>query len=251
MTMFKNVLCWCVRVIESEKFSGLFKRKNETQLTYDLKMAAWKWLYHEAGCRIIGLEVKLEGPFGRIVDLAAVGPQNIFYIVEVKSSRSDFSKDDHTPEDLSALHGQERAFTGRTYLARETLCQAMGYAKEASPDSWRDVPAFKQALADYRRLTSKEEVFRNTLAAYSTKFHDPTFMAIADFHYLMTPKGLVHKSMLPPKWGLLDETSSISVPAELKVVRKNTGIVSNYLRAIARSNTASMMRSQGMTYTRW
>ena len=51
---------------------GPFKRGNETGLTYDLKMAAWEWLYREAGCRVIGLEVKLEGPGGRIVDLAAV-----------------------------------------------------------------------------------------------------------------------------------------------------------------------------------
>ena len=52
--------------------SGPFKRGNETGLTYDLERAAWEWLYHEAGCRFIGLEVKLEGPGGRIVDLAVV-----------------------------------------------------------------------------------------------------------------------------------------------------------------------------------
>ena len=88
--------------------SGPFKRGNETGLTSDLKMAAWEWLYHEAGCRVIGLEVKLEGPGGRIVDLAAVGPQNTFYIVEVKSSRSDFSRDDHTAGDFTELRGRER-----------------------------------------------------------------------------------------------------------------------------------------------
>ena len=93
---------------------GPFKRGNETALTYDLKMAAWEWLYHEADCRVIGLEVKLEGPGGRIVDLAAVGPQNTFYVVEVKSSRSDFVRDDHTAYDFSELQGRESAVTGRT-----------------------------------------------------------------------------------------------------------------------------------------
>ena len=68
-------------MVELAEASGIFKRRNETRLTYDLKMAAWEWLYREAGCRVIGLEVKLEGPGGRIVDLAAVGPQNTFYIV--------------------------------------------------------------------------------------------------------------------------------------------------------------------------
>ena len=169
--------------------SGPFKRGNETDLTYDLNMAAWEWLYHEAGCRIIGLEVKLEGPGGRIADLAAVGPQNTFYIVEVKSSRSDFSRDDHTGGDFAELQGQEGVVASRTELAKETLRQAMGYAKETNPEAWREVPAFKQALADYRRVAGKQDAYRNRMASYSTKFHDPKFMGIADFHYLIAPKG--------------------------------------------------------------
>ena len=229
---------------------GPFKRLNETSLTYDLKMAAWEWLYHQAGCRVIGLEVKLEGPGGRIVDLAAVGPQNTFYIVEVKSSRSDFSRDDHTAGDLTDLQRREGTVTGRTGLAKETLRQAMDYAKATSLEGWREVPAFKQALADYRRVSGKEESYRNLVAAFSTKFHDPRFMGIADFHYLIAPKGVVTRGSLPPQWGLLDETSVVSLPALRKEVRKNTGIVSNYLRAIARSNTTSMMRSQGISFAR-
>lgn len=235
---------------ELETVSDSFKLKNESQLTYDLKMAAWEWLYREAGCRVIGLEVKLEGPFGRIVDLAAVGPRNLFYIIEVKSSRSDFSKDDHTTVDLSILREQGRAFTERIDLAKETLRQAMDYAKNTDPGSWREVFAFKQAVADYRRLTGKEQAFRNSLTTYSTKFHDPAFMRMADFHYLVAPKGVVNRNMLPPQWGLIDEVCTVSVPADLKPVRKNPGIVSNYLRAIARSNTAFMMRSQGMGRSR-
>jgi len=230
--------------------SGPFKHGNQTGLTYDLKMAAWEWLYHEAGCRVIGLEVKLEGPGGRIVDLAAVGPQNTFYIVEVKSSRSDFSRDDHTFGDFSDLQSRGRTVAGRTELAKETLRQAVDYSKETDPDGWRDVPAFKQALTDYRRVAGKEEAYRNRLITFSTKFHDPKFMGIADFHYLIAPKGVVTRSSLPPQWGLLDESPAVSFPALRKEVRKNTGIVSNFLRAIARSNTTSMMRSQGMPLSR-
>ena len=228
--------------------SGPFKRGNESGLTYNLKMAAWEWLYHEAGCRVIGLEVKLEGPGGRIVDLAAVGPQNSFYIVEVKSSRSDFSRDDHTSGDFSELQRQEGTVAGRTEFAKDTLRQAVSYAKETDPEAWREVSAFKQALADYRRAAAKEEAYRNRIATFSTKFHDPKFMGIADFHYLIAPKGVVSRSGLPPRWGLLDETPAVSLPAPIKEVRKNTGIVSNFLRAIARSNTTSMMRSQGMAF---
>ena len=230
--------------------SGPFKRGNETGLTYDLKMAAWEWLYREAGCRVIGLEVKLEGPGGRIVDLAAVGPQNTFYIIEVKSSRSDFSRDDHTGDDLTELQDRERNVMGRTDLAKETLRQALGFAKDTRPDFWRAVPAFKQALSDYQRVSGKEEAYRNRVATFSTKFHDSRFMGIADFHYLIAPKGVVTRSSLPFRWGLIDEASELSLPAPRKDVRKNTGIVSNFLRAIARSNTTSMMRSQGMSFTR-
>ena len=110
--------------------------------------------------------------------------------------------------------------------------------------------AFKQALADYRRVAGNEAALRNSIAVYSTKFHDPKFMGIADFHYLIAPKGVVNRTILPPKWGLLDETSAVSFPAAPKEVRKNTGIISNFLRAIARSNTTSMMRSQGMVFTK-
>ena len=237
-------------MVELAEASGIFKRRNETRLTYDLKMAAWEWLYREAGCRVIGLEVKLEGPGGRIVDLAAVGPQNTFYIVEVKSSRSDFSRDDHTAGDLSEIEGRERTVANRTNLAKETLCQAVYYAKKISPGAWREVAAFKQAIADYRRVAAKEEVFRNRVATYSTKFHDPKFMGIGDFHYLIAPKGVGNGTSIPPLWGLLNETSRVSFPAAKKKIRKNSGIVSNFLRAIARSNTTSMMRSQGIAFTR-
>ena len=58
------------------------------------------------------------------------------------------------------------------------------------------------------------------------------------------------RSSLPPQWGLLDETPAVSLPAPRKEVRKNAGIVSNFLRAIARSNTTSMMRSQGMSFSK-
>ena len=227
-----------------------FKLGSETSLTYDLKMASWAWLYREAGCRVIGLEVKLEGPEGRIVDLAGVGPRNTFYIIEVKSSKSDFSRDNHTMVDHSDLRGLEDRVSGRTNLAKETLRQAMDYAKQISPESWRYVPAFKQALLDYRRVSGKEESYWTRTATYSTKFHDPKFMGIADFHYLTAPKGVISRSSLPPQWGLLDENSEVLMPAPKKDIRKNTGIVSNFLRAIARSNTMSMMRSQGLSFPR-
>ena len=78
---------------------------------------------------------------------------------------------------------------------------------------------------------------------FDTKFHDPKFMGIADFHYLIAPKDVVTRSGVPPQWGLLDETPAVSLHTPRKEVRKNTGIVSNFLRAIARSGTRFAIRT--------
>jgi len=226
-----------------------FKRENESQETYRLKWAAWEWLYNVAQCRNIGVEVRLEGPGGRVVDLAALGPGNTVYVVEVKSSRSDFARDDHTREDLAALKAQKRAYAARTRLARDTLVQAAAYARSERPGSWRDVSAYRQALRGYRRMVRKEQAYNDRLAAYSIKFHDDRFMGIADYHYIIAPANVVNRRSLPPRWGLLDNTPREVVEAPKKPVRKNTGIVSNVLRAISRSNTTSIMRAQGVLFT--
>ena len=225
-----------------------FKRDNETDLTYRLKWAAWEWLYTVAQCRCIGMEVRLEGPGGRVVDLVGVGPGNTIYVVEVKSTRSDFSRDNHTADDLVALTAQGRVVAGRTELARRTLVQATVHAQKVRPGSWREVLAYRQALADYRRVVGKEQAYRTRLAAYSIKFHDGRFLKIADYHYIIAPRQAVTRRRLPPQWGLLDETPQVVAPAPWKSVRKSTGIVSNVLRAIARSNTTSMMRAQGVMF---
>lgn len=228
---------------------GPLKRANETDLTYSLKWAAWEWLYREAQCRCVGMEVRLEGPGGRVVDLAGVGPENTIYIVEVKSSPSDFSRDDHTDDDLARLQSKESSLVQRLQLAERTLDQTKVYAKRTQPDRWEDVFAYRLALADCARLQRERHRYRNRLAGYSTKFHDQRFLNIADFHYIMAPGGMVPRRKLPPQWGLLDETPSVRVPAPQKEVRKNTGIVSNVLRAIARSNTTSLMHTHGVRFT--
>ena len=50
-----------------------FKNGDETKLSYALKWAAWKWLWEVAECRVLGFEVRLEGPFGRIADVVWAG----------------------------------------------------------------------------------------------------------------------------------------------------------------------------------
>lgn len=52
--------------VDRELMNASIKRRNETELTYRLKWSAWRWLYEQAGCRVVGFEVRLEGPSGRI-----------------------------------------------------------------------------------------------------------------------------------------------------------------------------------------
>jgi hypothetical protein len=226
-----------------------FQRRNETRQTYRLKWAAWEWLYNTAQCRCIGMEVRLEGPGGRVVDLVGVGPENTIYIVEVKTSLSDFSRDDHPPERLVALQAQARALANRINLAQETLSQAIAYARKVQPETWEEARAYRQALADCQRLEREKGAYQTRLATYSIKFHDDRFLAIANYHYIMAPRGMIPRRRMPPQWGMLDETPSVVIPAPPKDIRKTTGIVSNILRAIARSNTTAMMHSQGVFFT--
>jgi len=133
-------------------------------------------------------------------------------------------------------------------LAERTLNQAESYAKVNQPESWQEVFPYRQALADLQRLTKKRQSNLDCLATYSVKFHDPKFLAIADYNYLIAPPGVIPRKRVPAQWGLLTETPDIVVPAPKQEIRKTPGIISNVLRAIARSNTTSMMRAQGVRF---
>ena len=217
-------------------------------MTYRLKWAAWEWLYTAAQCRCIGMEVRLEGPAGRVVDLVGVGPGNTIYLVEVKASRSDFARDDHTLQEMADLKCQEASWSKRIQLAQRTLSQVESYARRTQPKSWEEAFPYRQAQSDLERLTQQRQSYFDRLATYSIKFHDPKFLAIADFHYLISPPGVIPKKRVPPQWGLLDETPEVAVTAPKQEIRKNSGIISNVLRSIARSNTTAMMRAQGVLF---
>ena len=227
---------------------GSFKRGNETDLTYALKWAAWEWLYNCSGCRSIGFEVKLEGPSGRVIDVVGVGPENIIYVIEVKGSKADLFRDDHGPDDQAKLASRRPVVEQRRELVEEIFHRATGFAQQEDSENWEGTEIYRQAKTDYERVTHQETTYNQKLERYSIKFRDPKFLALADYHYIMTPRGLIRRHQAPPRWGLLDDTPDVVVPAPHKEIRKNTGIISNVLRAIARSNTASMMRQHGATF---
>ena len=210
-----------------------FRRANESEETYRLKWAAWEWLFSVAGCRAIGLEVSLEGPGGRIVDVAGVGPDRTLYVVEVKVSRADFRRDDHDAEDEARLYDREPALHRMAEVARAVA--------EHLPD---DHQATMDAALAERRIARHSA----RIDTFSTKFHDPAYVRIADFNYLMAPKRLVRRTEVPPLWGLLDPTPQTVIDAPRTRAQRSASVLSDVLRAIARANTRDMMRAQGV---RW
>ena len=72
-------------------------------------------------------------------------------------------------------------------------------------------------------MTKAEKTYKTRLATYSIKFHDDRFLGIADFHYIIAPRHTISRRLLPPGWGLLDDTLKVVVAAPKKSIRKNTG----------------------------
>ena len=176
---------------------AIFRLGSESAQTYRLKWAAWQWLYQAAGCRCLGFEVRLQGPWGAVIDVVGVGPGNLIYAVEVKSSRGDFARDNHTAADVARLRRQFDSLARRMELASAPAYQDAGAA----------------GSSDLERLRREWERLRARLATISTKFHDPRFLAIADYHYIMAPAGVVRAERLPPAWGLLAPASDTAAPA--------------------------------------
>ena len=220
------------------------KSRTESDLTYRLKWVGWRWLYTVAGCRSIGMEVKLEGPYGRVVDLVGIGKNNLVYIIEVKSSRADLRRDDNSGVDRKQVMARLSALQDAANLTATVLQDARQHAVAATDDGsdWRENPAYKSALRDDEAMTERVASTERNLARLSTKFHDPRFLACADFHYILCPKGLISHAEVPPYWGLIDDDMEVVVPAVQKQIRRNTLHV---LRAISKANTRDLMKACG------
>lgn len=219
----------------------LLRAKNETVATTELKWAAWRWLWEVAGCRSIGFEVKLEGPFGRIADLVGVGKQNVVYLIEVKSSRADLRRDDHSATDRARVKAEHAALADAAELAVAILDDARKEAlAEVGPDEdWRATRGYQAARRELDAAREKLEMRTRSLKTFSTKFHDPRFLACADYHCIMAPAGLISINELPPYWGLLDADGNTVVEPTLKQIRRNT---THVLRAISKANTRDIRK---------
>ena len=105
-----------------------FRNRNETELTYALKWAAWKWLWEVARCRVVGFEVRLEGPFGRIADVVGLGPENRVFLIEVKSTRTDLRRDDNNERTREKLVAKSKSLDRAVELTENVLSEAIDKA---------------------------------------------------------------------------------------------------------------------------
>ena len=217
--------------------AGTIKRRNESDVTYALKWAAWRWLRDQAGCKAIAFEVRLEGPRGRVADVVGVGPRNRVYVVEVKASRSDAARDDNTKRAAAKLAGQRS-------IIDESVELSAGILEAAAKNTSRTEENTELTLVrrEYDEAVKKRDAYVKRVSTMSVKFHDEAYLRAAHCHYLMAPCGLMRPSELPLYWGLLDGSPAIVVEAPVKQIREATQHV---LRAVARANTRDLMTACG------
>ena len=229
-----------------------FRNRNETELTYAMKWAAWKWLWEVAGCRLIGFEVRLEGPFGRIADLVGLGPENRVFLIEVKSSRSDLRRDDNNDRSREKLVAKSKSLDAAVELTKSVLSAASrGEQNESAggvggSGSLRS-RAVSTAEVDVRTVARKSESTKKRIEILSTKFHDAAYLCCADYHYIMAPHRMIRTTELPEQWGLLNQRSETVVEAPLKQVKQ---VTQHVMRAIGRANTRDLMKACEVTVIR-
>jgi len=215
-----------------------FKNGNETALTYSMKWAAWKWLWEVAECRVVGFEVRLEGPFGRVADVVGLGPENRVFLIEVKSSRSDLRRDDNNDRTQEKLRQKAKSLDEEAELTHAILAEAR--VARAGADTAAGARAVAMARSDVQTISKKSESTKKRIETLSTKFHDPAYLRCADYHYIMTPDRLIRTTEIPDQWGLLNARAETVVEAPLKQVKR---VTQHVLRAIGRANTRDLMKA--------
>ena len=214
-----------------------FKNGNETKLTYSMKWAAWKWLWEVAECRLIGFEVRLEGPFGRIADVVGLGPENRVFLIEVKSSKSDLRRNDNNELSQKKLIQKAESLDEAVQLTEAVLAGSRALDTSTKAGKAR---ALAIAESDVEVVAKKAESTRKRIDTLSTKFHDPAYLRCADYHYIMAPHRTIRTTELPDQWGLLNEHAEAVVEAPLKQVKR---VTQHVLRAIGRANTRDLMKA--------
>ena len=163
--------------------------------------------------------------------------------MEVKSTRSDASRDNHTHRDRERLLRKQALLRDSKSLTATLVSEVVSDARLRDPVGWSDSSEVRLALLEHDRADSQLRQNAERVDTLSTKFHDEAYLRLADYHYIMAPGGVIKPSELPPFWGLLDCTPSVRIEAPLKQVRK---VTANVLRSISRANTRDLMVATGM-----
>jgi hypothetical protein len=157
------------------------------------------------------------------------------FLIEVKSSRADLSRDDNNERTKKRLRKKAKSLDEATELTRSVLSDAKAIAATANTGQ-----AIALAEADAEAVASKSASTKKRIETLSTKFHDPAYLRCADYHYIMAPHRMIRTTEVPDQWGLLNEHSEAVVEAPLKQVKR---VTQHVLRAIARANTRDLMKA--------
>ena len=196
-----------------------------------------------AECRLVGFEVRLEGPFGRIADVVGLGPENRVFLIEVKSSGADLRRDDNNERTREKLINRSKSLDQAVELTQRVLSKAAESAEVSTDDGdsgGKSTRAVAIAGADATKFIKKSESARKRIEILSVKFHDLAYLRCADYHYIMAPHRMIRSTELPDQWGLLNQRGETVVEAPLKQVKR---VTQHVLRAIARANTRDLMKA--------
>ena len=210
----------------------------ESQLHQKLRVAAARFLLAE-GCSAAGLEVT--SPIGRFridaagyvdkatpsrLKLLASLPNKMMFIpgtqprtvlIECKASRADLMRDAAATEpllrDLKVLH--ER----RSHVREEFISILEPHLRQDGNFLFGDMEQwdFGASESQSSRLIDKaiERLERRVYG--NTKFGTIARYCLADWSYVMTPKGLISPAEAPPGWGILELEDGLGGADVIKV----------------------------------
>jgi len=169
-----------------------------------------KWRFDVAGW-IDGLTVghPLHGELREAITEPSSRPERVrcrpsTIIIECKQSRADFLRDRGDLETLlrrrDELHLFRESIEQNRIRQLEPQLRMAGSSLFTELESW-DYSASR--LRGYRKVLRELRLIDDKLHG-QTKFHFLSRYALADRLYLAAPRGLIRRTEVPPRWGLLE-----------------------------------------------
>lgn len=246
----------------------------ESQLHHKLKVAAARFLLAE-GCSAAGLEVT--SPIGRFrIDAAGYvdkatpsrlrllaslpsklmftpGTQPRTVLIECKASRADLMRDAAATEpllrDLKILHERRNHVREEFISILEPHLRQDGNFLFGDMEQWD----FNASESQSGRLIDKaiERLERRVYG--NTKFGTIARYCLADWSYVLTPKGLISPAEAPPGWGILEledglggaEVIKVAMPAPVLSAAVHVRHGPRLLRNIAVANSRRWRGDRG------